>query len=157
MQKYLYNLIQFLFILGRGSQVPKPIVYKNVSIPSLKNTFKKTESNLEKVSPDANKSENIIYQNKRKATADDDAVVTDLKRPFGNSTRTQTTITHTHKAAFSAPPQTHSKHLSDTGFIIFETISGQTQSMNILQLSAAKQGAIVRHEMEVDKNNKNKP
>lgn len=53
------------------------------------------------------------------------------------------------------PTLKHTKRIPNTGFIIYETIAqaDQQQSINILQTSAAKQGSIVKSDVEVCQSN----
>lgn len=47
------------------------------------------------------------------------------------------------------------KRIPDTGFIVYETLAPTQQSVNILQMSAAKQGANVKNDVQVSQTEPN--
>lgn len=95
--------------------------------------------------------------------SDDDSDDGDMPRPSFSMNPSYENQKQNEDIAPSNPIQTKSiqaksallkqtKHIPNTGFIIYETIAmseQQQQSVNILQQSAAKQGSIVKCDFEV--------
>lgn len=159
--------------IGRGPQsqtTTKPNnqnTQQKSAFPSLKSSFTKqqqpsTEEIESKASPDRKVS--------HKSDSDDDDGSTFARPSFAmNSTSTTTSdqkqpeeIEHQAHNTFHSRSLANSTiqqlRIADTGFIIYETLSQndqQQQSINILQVSAAKQGATIKCDVEVGKKNPN--
>lgn len=162
------------FWIGRGPQTQTTTKPNNQNtqqksaFPSLKSSFTKqqqpsTEEIESKTSPDRKVS--------HKSDSDDDDGST-FARPSFAINPTSTTTTSDQKQPEEIEHQAHNtfhsrslanstiqqRRIADTGFIIYETLSQndqQQQSINILQVSAAKQGATIKCDVEVGKKNPN--
>lgn len=171
-------LFRFEKSLGRGSQ-SKPnnqTTYQQKTIPSLQSSFRKQEESIEneKTSTSTNnKNQNECTKEKQtvsvKSDDDNDSDDGEMPRPsFAlNSSSTEQFNEFMCEKPQQQPSNTYQakpKHLQqrivDTGFIVYETLpqngqQQQQQSVNILQVSAAKQGATVKCDVEVSKINPN--
>lgn len=127
------------------------VISRNTKIPTLQSTFQKAQtSDDDKPTTETS--------NKRKADAidrnsDDD----EYQRPsFSNATPSRHSPEIVIKVTKNpTQPRPQNKRIPDTGFIILETIAGPKSELSIVQTSAAKQGAIVKFDMEVSNNSPN--
>lgn len=149
---------------GRGSQATKTInqsTSQRTAFPSLQSSFRKQEpsTNDESTSStNTNTNENTGDNLKKRKIApqsDEDSDDGDMPRPSFSMNPTYENqnedIAPTKPIQTKSAPLKQTKHIPNTGFIIYETIamSEQQQSINILQQSAAKQGSIVKCDFEV--------
>lgn len=155
-----------MFKIGRGSQsqtTTKPNnqnTQQKSAFPSLKSSFTKPQQQssteeIEKTSTNAS-----TTNSKSDSDSDDDGT---MGRPSFASNPSSTTDqqqpeihqqTHNTLQSRSMANSLQQRRIADTGFIIYETLSQNDQqqsSINILQVSAAKQGATIKCDVEVGK------
>lgn len=156
---------------GRGPQsqtTTKPNnqnTQQKSAFPSLKSSFtKQQEPTADEIESEATSTNSINRKVSHKSDSDSDdggtfarpsfsmnpSSTTDQKQPDEIEHPAHTTF-HSKTLAGSTAQQ---RRIPDTGFIIYETLSQndqQQQSINILQVSAAKQGATIKCDVEVGK------
>lgn len=150
------------FSIGRGSQskTEKPInqILGSKKFPTLQSSFKKQESITNQDEP--TNDDNV--KNRLQQSDDDEDDIGSFRPSFSldsTSTTQQNETKELNPTAVEFSVKTkHTKRIQDTGFIIYEAIAqaGQTSS-NILQVSAAKQGATVKFDVEPSNDPAGKP
>lgn len=136
---------------------------RKTAIPSLQSSFRKQQTSTEDETSASTSSD--IKANKTTNQAKSDSDESDdgtMGRPsFAlNPTKCEPNVKPSHQNQNIAQVQSQQPkkltRIPDTGFIVYETLAqtGQ-QSINILQMSAAKQGAIVKSDVEVSKTEPN--
>lgn len=163
-----------LAISGRGSQSQSKsnnqITSQKGAIPSLQSSFRKQQPSIEDETPTStSETANSIDTNPKKHKladkSDSESDDGEMARPsfsMNPSMANQTNeIIQQNPQSKTIEPTTSTKQLkriTDTGFIVYETLpqNGQQQlSNNIIQVSAAKQGATVKSDVEVCKSDPN--
>lgn len=136
---------------------------QKTAFPSLQSSFRKQQTSTEDETSTSTSSD--IKADKQTNQAKSDSDESDdgtMGRPSFSLNPPQCEpneiISHQNQNVAQVQSQ-HPKQLTrvpDTGFIVYETLAqtGQ-QSINILQMSAAKQGAIVKSDVEVSKTEAN--
>lgn len=159
--------------IGRGSKSQpnnsnNQITSQKFAIPSLQSSFRKQQSSTEdETSASASTDTNPKRQkfNDKSESESDDGEMARPSFSMNPSTTNQTNeiIEQNYPPSKITEPKSKSsatepKRISDTGFIVYETLpqNGQQQlSNNIIQVSAAKQGATVKCDVEVGKSDPN--
>lgn len=156
----MIGLIQFFLIkkkLGRGSQAKKTVnqnADQKIVFPTLQSSFRKQQTSTEDET--STSSETNTKKQKLIVNLDSDSDDGEMARPSFTMNPLeaveQSTKTFQQKQINTnvrSQPQ-KLKRIPDTGFIVYETIAQIGQpSINILQVSAAKQGATVKNDVEV--------
>lgn len=174
-----YNLF-FIGKIGRGSQATKLINQSTghkIAFPSLQSSFRKQETttNDESTSNTNTVTDDNLKKRKNAPQSDDDSDDGDMPRPSfsmnssyenpnpnqkpnddeipSRSGFKQNKDIAPNKPIRSKPAPMQTKRIPDTGFIICETMSDveKQRSISIIQTSAAKQGSIVKCDVEVCK------
>lgn len=164
----MFNKFHLFKNIGRGSQSQpsKPnnqITSQKFAIPSLQSSFRKQQSSTgdeTSTSTSTTTTTNSQIADKSDSDSDDGQ----MSRPSfsmnpPNTNQSNEIIDRNPPNAFQPKPATRQlQRIPDTGFIVYETLPqhGQQQlSNNIIQVSAAKQGATVKSDVEVCKNEPN--
>lgn len=138
--------------LGRGPQTKQQSTsfnqstsFSKTSIMSLKNSFVKSEASNE----EKDEEEQPVATTSNQQSDSDDG---EMPRPsFSMKTTTDNKQAEISSHSPFDVSTKNLKRIPDTGFIVYETLGKQQQSICILQMSAAKQGATVKFDMEVSK------
>lgn len=160
--------------IGRGSQsqtTTKPNnqnAQQKSAFPSLKSSFTKQQSSSEETEI-ASTNTNKLANKSDSESSDDGGSMARPSFALNPSTTTeqqqpeiqqqqQQQQTHNTFQSKSMANSSQQRRIADTGFIIYETLSQNDQqqsSINILQVSAAKQGATIKCDVEVGKSHPN--
>lgn len=171
----IFDLIRMVSIfslsVGRGSQSQTKPNNENTQqkrpFPSLQSSFTKQEqqSTSEDISStNQNSSIDQISEkkpqiaNKSDSDSEDDVSMARPSFSLNSSSTVNQKQPENHCQTKSLAKPLQQQRISDTGFIIYETLSQNDQqqsSINILQVSAAKQGATIKCDVEVSKTNPN--
>lgn len=147
--------------IGRGTktQATQPNNQSTIqqkTFPSLKSSFRKQEPTASATHDTTNKNDEKKSKKHKMIESDDDIADDQMPRACfsmnpSNPTQNEQPIPQIQKnTAQSNQALRTMKRIPNTGFIIFETFNQiSPQSNNILQMSAAKQGATVKCDVEV--------
>lgn len=163
-QKFFIKIFYLSGILGRGSKANNQITSKKIAFPLLQSSFTKpastdneeTENTTTTTSTSAKT--DTSQEQKMSIKSDSDSDDGEMVRP---SFASSSSVSKPNNENSQQKPQitvqtklTNLKRVPNTGFIVYETLpqnGQQQQSINILQMSAAKQGATVKFDFEVSR------